>query len=150
MSQKFDMQKSRELAMKCAFWNPMPDELLPEFVAALDRIEALEKAISEPVEAFGTTELIAWNQELARLLDVPEEERGGIAFVISVGCHLEKFAKSWRSSPAWQITKERKEALDLLCNLAPDHEFRYAEIENEANRAIELIRDMLAETEAGP
>lgn len=50
-----------------------------------------------------------------------------------------------QSSPVWQITEERKEALDLLCGLASDHEFRYAEIENEANRAIELIRAMLNE-----
>lgn len=64
---------------------------------ALDEIERLQKVISEPLEAFGTPELIAWSQELTRLLDVPESERGGWPFVLSVGCHLEKFAKSWNS-----------------------------------------------------
>jgi hypothetical protein len=39
------MKKERDLAMRCAFVDPMPDELLSEFVALLDRIEELENAL---------------------------------------------------------------------------------------------------------
>ncbi|MCK9569580.1 hypothetical protein M0R72_11625 [Candidatus Pacearchaeota archaeon] len=120
-----------------------------QVVEAIQRIRSLEREAQEYHDR--KEELAAHIAELekailARLLDVPEEERGGIAFVISVGCHLEKFAKSWRSS-AWQITEERKIALKqviftLLTGGQPEEDLQWDA------RAIAIFRDMLAETEA--
>ncbi|MCK9571184.1 hypothetical protein M0R72_19700 [Candidatus Pacearchaeota archaeon] len=100
----FDIEKARETCDEllhpgedCGASCQFCDEAKTLLPAALDEIEQLRKSISEPLEAFGTPELITWNQELTRLLDVPEIERGGWPFVLSVGCHLEKFAKSWNS-----------------------------------------------------
>lgn len=94
MDEIFDLQKARAFEHCQEYEHCDADGIIG---AACDEIESLRKAISEPLEAFGTPELIAWSQELTRLLDVPEGERGGWPFVLSVGCHLEKFAKSWDS-----------------------------------------------------
>jgi hypothetical protein len=63
-----------------------------------------------PVEAMDTAQLIEWNRALTKLLDEPEEERGGIGFVLSVGNHLEKFVRSWNSS----IIQEKDKQITIL------------------------------------
>jgi hypothetical protein len=80
--------------------------------AALDEIERLQRIISEPVESFGTQDLVAWTEGLQKiLLDFPEEERGQIPFVVTMGSHLEKFAKSW-NSPVIEGQAERISVLE--------------------------------------
>jgi hypothetical protein len=149
MSQKFDMQAARSELGDLHDENFCQCDIRTLLAGALDHIAELEKAISEPVEAFGTPELIAWSQELARLLDVPEEERGEITFVISVGCHLEKFVNSWRSPPVWQITEERKVAIDLLLDMIDEDPSDWNEGSN-GPLCMDILRAMLAEAEAQP
>lgn len=80
--------------------------------AALDEIERLQRIISEPVESFGTQDLVAWTEGLQKiLLDFPEEERGQIPFVVTMRSHLEKFAKSW-NSPVIEGQAERISVLE--------------------------------------
>lgn len=77
-------------------------------------IERLQRIISEPVESFGTPELIAWAEGLQKIIaDYPEEERGQIPFALTMGCHLEKFAKSW-NSPAMQEQAKQIEDRNLI------------------------------------
>jgi hypothetical protein len=93
----------------------LPEKIMNAFSAALDEIERLQRIVSEPVESFGTPELVAWVGGLQKiLLDFPEEERGQIPFVIMMGCHLEKFAKSW-NSPA--IASQAKRIAELEADI---------------------------------
>ena len=63
---------------------------------ALDEIERLQAIITEPVESFGTPELITWARELQVIIaEYPESERGSLVFVMRMGSHLEKFSKGW-------------------------------------------------------
>lgn len=56
----------------------------------------LRAIISEPVESFGTPELVSWADKIQRILSAyPEEERGNWPFVLDMGAHLQKFVKSW-------------------------------------------------------
>jgi hypothetical protein len=80
----------------CRYRRDIMDE---GYAAALDEIERLQRIIAEPVESFGTPELIEWANGLQKIIaDYPENERGGLSFVMRMGCHLEKFAKSWNAS----------------------------------------------------
>lgn len=61
-------------------------------------VSRLQKIISEPVASFGTSELITWADKLQEIIaEYPEEERGDIPFVMTMGAHLEKFVKAWNS-----------------------------------------------------
>jgi hypothetical protein len=98
MSPPFDPEKARDLLKAYApgFARPCEIEAL---AASLDEIERLQKVISEPVDSFGTPELITWAEGLQKIIsDFPEGERGQIPFALTMGDHLEKFAKSWNSS----------------------------------------------------
>jgi hypothetical protein len=151
-----DIAKARGLCGKASFHltgNEIDEDLkiLVDQAAMLpvllDEIDGLEKVISAPVESFGTPELIAWCQELSRLLDVPENERGEIAFVLSVGCHLEKFAKSW-NSPTMAAKDEHIAELEaetgLLRALSSDQHSMMLDMEA-ANQA---LKDALVEKQA--
>ena len=97
---KFDMQKARRYAETSPLISHVP------YIAALDEIGRLQAIIMEPVESFGTPALVAWADGLQEiLLDFPEEERGKIPFIMSMGEHLEKFAKSWNSQTIAQQAK---------------------------------------------
>jgi cell division septum initiation protein DivIVA len=77
-------------------------------------IERLQKVVSEPVESFGTPELIEWAEGLQKIIaEYPNEERGQIPFTMTMGCHLEKFAKSW-NSPAMQTQAKRIAELESV------------------------------------
>ena len=49
-------------------------------------VERLRSEIMQPVETFGTPELVAWIEELHHMvMDFPESERGQIPFVMGMG-----------------------------------------------------------------
>jgi len=127
MAEIFNLQKARAFE-HCQEYEHCDADAIIE--AACEEIERLQKAISEPVECFGTPELIAWSRELTRLLDVPESERGGWPFVLSVGCHLEKFAKSWHSQTMAEMDAEIERLRADAKRLAEfeDHECQTHEI----------------------
>ena len=73
-----------------------------------EEITRLQKVISEPVESFGTPELLEWANGLQKIIaDYPESERGELPFVMLMGSHLEKFAKSWNSPAMKRLEAER-------------------------------------------
>ena len=73
-----------------------------------EEIKRLQKVISEPVESFGTPELLEWANGLQKIIaDYPESERGELPFCMLMGSHLEKFAKSWNSPAMKRLEAER-------------------------------------------
>ena len=98
--------------------NAGPDHIIVKYRAALiklgaqaakigaqaEKIKRLQMIISEPVESFGTAELLAWAAELQAIIAKwPESERGNLPFVMEMGSHLEKFANGWNSPTIkWQ------------------------------------------------
>jgi len=144
MAESFNLQKARAFE-HCQEYEHCDAGGIIE--GACDEIERLQKALSEPLEAFGTPELIAWSQELARLLDVPESERGGWPFVLSVGCHLEKFAKSWNSQTMAEKDAEIERLRAERDMFESGHERLNAKIGQQAKR-IQTLEAALIEKEA--
>ena len=93
-----------------------PEELIDQNLRLLEKIDSraeqikrLQMIISEPVESFGTPELIAWAEELQAIVaKYPESERGDLPFVMLMGCHMEKFAKSWNCAAMKQQAEQIK------------------------------------------
>ena len=82
--------------------------LLEHIDLQAEQITRLQKVISEPVESFGTPELLEWANGLQKIIaDYPESERGELPFVMLMGSHLEKFAKSWNSPAMKRLEAER-------------------------------------------
>ena len=91
--------------------NAGPDHIIVKYRNALIKlqkqdkeIKRLQMIISEPVESFGTAELLAWAAELQTIVEKwPESERGNLPFVMEMGSHLEKLANGWNSPTIkWQ------------------------------------------------
>lgn len=118
------------------YWQAKAAEALP---VACEEIERLQKIISEPVESFGTPELVAWAEGLQKILaDFPEEERGRIPFALTMGCHQEKFAKSW-NSPVMQEQAKQIEDRNLIIG------HMQATSEIQAKRIAELEKALVEE-----
>lgn len=80
----------------------------------------LRAIISEPVESFGTPELVSWADKIQRILSAyPEEERGNWPFVLDMGAHLQKFVKSW-NDPEMAAKDARIAALERALRKAQD------------------------------
>ena len=73
-----------------------------------NEVKRLQNIISGPVKSFGTPELLEWANGLQKIIaDYPESERGELPFVMLMGSHLEKFAKSWNSPAMKRLEAER-------------------------------------------
>lgn len=111
-------------------------------------IERLQKAISEPVASFGTPELIEWANELQKIIaDFPESERGDLPFVMRMGCHLEKFAKSWHCHT---LEKQAARIQELEAVLKEADQYRRASLDRVMKIAnqrdnLEILNDALME-----
>lgn len=65
----------------------------------ITEVERLRSEIMQPVETFGTPELVAWIEDMHRLVvDYPEPERGQIPFVMEMGELLTRCMKSWAAA----------------------------------------------------
>ena len=113
--QEKEIKRLREVAIPDAV-DAERDRWLHDYSQKVDEITRLQKVISEPVESFGTPELLEWANGLQKIIaDYPESERGELPFCMLMGSHLEKFAKSW-NSPAMKrledaLVEERAAAI---------------------------------------
>ena len=105
--QEKEIKRLREVAIPDAV-DAERDRWLHDYSQKVDEITRLQKVISEPVESFGTPELLEWANGLQKIIaDYPESERGELPFVMLMGSHLEKFAKSWNSPAMKRLEAER-------------------------------------------
>jgi len=108
-----------------------------EMLAEARRLEAV---ITEPVEAFSTPELIAWIEDIHKLVqETPESERGQIPFVMGMGCKLEHFAKEWHSPAIKGLSEDRDrwkdEAIGLVAENLARNDPEYSEFKDYRKQA---------------
>lgn len=90
-------------------------DAVEELIAEIGR---LRSEIMQPIETFGTPELVAWIEDMHRLVvDYPEPERGQIPFVMEMGELLTRGMKSWTADKDARI-KELEASIRQLGSLA--------------------------------
>lgn len=104
-------------------------------------VERLRSEIMQPVETFGTPELVAWIEELHHMvMDFPESERGQIPFVMGMGELLTRGMKSW--------TAAKDARIDLLDSDQKRYHAAWMAAEEDKEEQAARIRELEAEVEA--
>lgn len=70
----FDLEAARDLAMRCAYFDPMPEEILPRFVAALDEI-ARQNASLDDAEALIRKNAETMNAQAKRIAELEADKK---------------------------------------------------------------------------